>query len=443
MSTRVCHRVSRPLDADVSIPGSKSLTNRALVAAALADGPSILSGALLADDVERMTESLGALGVAIAVDRADARIEIGGCGDFPVEEADLYCGNSGTTLRFLTAACVTAFGRYRLDGSARMRERPVGALVEALRGLGARIQFEGREGYPPLIVHARHLQGGQIRVDASESSQFVSGVLLAAPRASDDVLLEIAPPVVSAPYLDMTCRVMEDFGVGVIADRGGTGSGGKGAARYIVPAPQRYTGRSYEIEPDASNACYFLSAPAIAGGRVTVRGIGSRSVQGDARFTGVLERLGCQVAQTAESTTIVRDPGAGRLRALDVDLNDMPDQAQTLAVLALFADGRTTIRNVANLRLKETDRLAALACELRKLGAEVKEHPDGLTIVPPDNPVSAEIDTYDDHRMAMSFALAGLTIDGLAIRDPQCCSKTFPAFWAHWDAMMAGGSRER
>lgn len=441
MSTRVCHRVSRPLDADVSIPGSKSLTNRALVAAALADGPSILSGALLADDVERMTESLGALGVAIVVNRADARIEIGSCGDFPAEEADLYCGNSGTTLRFLTAACATAFGRYRLDGSARMRERPVGALVEALRGLGARIQFEGREGYPPLIVHARHLHGGQIRVDASESSQFVSGVLLAAPKASDDVLLEIAPPVVSAPYLDMTCRVMEDFGAGVIADRGGTGSGDGGAARYIVPAPQRYTGRSYVIEPDASNACYFLSAPAIAGGRVTVRGIGSGSVQGDARFTGVLERLGCQVAQTAESTTVVRDPGAGRLRALDVDLNDMPDQAQTLAVLALFADGRTTIRNVANLRLKETDRLAALACELRKLGAEAEERPDGLTITPPVHPVSAEIDTYDDHRMAMSFALAGLTIDGLAIRDSQCCSKTFPAFWAHWDAMMAGGSR--
>ncbi len=443
MPTRVCHRVSRPLDAEVGLPGSKSLTNRALVAAALADGTSLLSGALLAEDVERMIESLGALGVPITADRTDARIEVGGRGDFPAEEADLYCGNSGTTLRFLTAACATAFGTYRLDGSARMRERPVGALVEALRGLGARVQFEGREGYPPLIVHARHLHGGQVRVDASESSQFVSGVLLAAPKASDDVLLEIAPPVISAPYLDMTCRVMDDFGAGVIADRGGTGSRKVGAARYIVPAPQRYTGRSYAIEPDASNACYFLSAPAIAGGRVTVRGIGSGSVQGDARFAGVLARLGCRVQQTADSTTVERDPDAGRLRAFDADLNDMPDQAQTLAVLALFADGPTTIRNVANLRLKETDRLAALACELRKLGAEVEERPDGLTITPPDNPVSAEIDTYDDHRMAMSFALAGLAIDGLAIRDPQCCGKTFPAFWERWGAMTVSERRGR
>ncbi len=437
MNSYRCPRPTRPLDAVVEIPGSKSITNRALAAAALADGVSILTGALLADDTRLMIDALRALGIAITLDEATCTLEVTGCGGhLPVDEADLVCGNSGTTLRFLTALCAAGYGTYRLDGTPRMRQRPVGSLVDALRALGAKVEFHDRDGFPPLTVHAEHLRGGEVVMDASVSSQFVSALMLAAPCAGDDVFLELLPPVVSRPYLDMTTRVMDAFGVSVVAQA----AGAAGSTKIIIPAPQRYEARVYPIEPDASNACYFLAAPAVAGGRVTVKGLTRASIQGDAAFTRVLEMLGCGVESHADGLTISGPPAGKKLNALDIDLNAMPDQAQTLAVLALFAEGPTTIRNVANLRVKETDRLSALACELRKLGAQVEERADGLTIVPPEKLTPATIDTYDDHRMAMSFALAGLGVEGVVISDPDCCAKTFPEFFAVWDACARGRS---
>ncbi|MCC7291565.1 MAG: 3-phosphoshikimate 1-carboxyvinyltransferase [Phycisphaerales bacterium] len=453
-----CPRPTRPLDAVVEIPGSKSITNRALVAAALADGVSILRGALLAEDTRLMIDALRALGIAITIDEASCALEVSGCGGhLPADEADLFCGNSGTTLRFLTALCAAGYGTYRLDGTARMRQRPVGSLVDALRALGAKVEFEQQEGFPPLTVHAEHLRGGELRMDASVSSQFVSAMMLAAPCAGDDVLLELLPPVVSRPYLDTTWRVMDAFGVAVIAQppcAAGvlTGAAGPtptchatrdGSAKIIIPAPQRYEARVYPIEPDASNACYFLAAPAVAGGRVTVKGLTRASIQGDAAFTQVLENLGCRVESRADGMTVTGPPAGTKLHSLDIDLNAMPDQAQTLAVLALFADGPTTIRNVANLRVKETDRLAALERELRKLGAHVEEREDGLTILPPAPIRPATIETYDDHRMAMSFALAGLGVEGVVISDPGCCAKTLPEFFAVWDACIRSRNPQR
>lgn len=447
-----CPRPTRPLDAVVEIPGSKSITNRALAAAALADGVSILTGALLAEDTRLMIDALRALGIAITLDEATCTLEVTGCGGHPpVDEAELLCGNSGTTLRFLTALCAAGYGNYRLDGTPRMRQRPVGSLVVALRALGAKVEFHDIEGFPPLTVHAEHLHGGQVVLDASVSSQFVSALMLAAPCAGDDVFLELLPPVVSRPYLDMTSRVMDAFGVSVIsqaADAAGVTTSAEnktlahrltreGSAKVIIPAPQRYEARVYPIEPDASNACYFLAAPAVAGGRVTVKGLTSASIQGDASFTRVLEMLGCSVESHADGVTIGGPPACKKLNALDIDLNAMPDQAQTLAVLALFAEGPTTIRNVANLRVKETDRLSALACELRTLGAQVEERADGLTILPPVRLTPAAIETYDDHRMAMSFALAGLGVEGVAISNPGCCAKTFPEFFRTWDRMLS------
>jgi 3-phosphoshikimate 1-carboxyvinyltransferase len=409
----------RPLDATVKLPGSKSLTNRALIIAGLARGASRLEGVGLADDTRCMMEFLRRLGIEVDLDvhRCAATVR-GGGGHIPADEADLFCGNAGTVMRFGTAMCCLGSGRYRIDGVERMRNRPIGPLVDVLRDLGASIGYEGREGFPPLTVGAGGLHGGQASMRASESSQFVSAVLMAAPYARTDVMLHLVGEVVSEPYIRMTLRMMEDFGAGVLADRG----------KYIVPAAQTYAGRSYRIEPDASAASYFLAAAALTGGRVTVEGLGRHSVQGDVGFAGVLEQMGCRVEQDETSTTVT-GPKEGRLRGVDVDLNAMPDMAQTLAVLALFAEGPTNVRNVANLRIKETDRIAAVAAELTKFGATVQARDDGFAVTPPAAPRPAEVDTYDDHRMAMSFALAGLRLDGVVIHGAECVSKTFPEFF--------------
>jgi 3-phosphoshikimate 1-carboxyvinyltransferase len=422
----------RPLNADVTVPGSKSLTNRALIAAGLAEGHSVLSNILLADDTRLMIDALRTLGLAVTVDEAELRAEISGCGgQIPVSEATIHCGNAGTVMRFLTAVLAGAYGEFELDGVARMRQRPIGDLVDVLRVLGTGVEYLGEEGCPPLRIHARHLRGDTVQIDSPESSQFVSGLLLASSMAGADMMIDVRGDVVSRPYLRMTVRVMDAFGVAAIEQYDAAG------AKFIVPAPQRYTAAAYAIEPDASNATYFLAAAAVAGGRVSIPGLGTASVQGDARFVDVLEKMGCDVNRGAETLT-VRGPGAGqRLRGVDVDLADMPDTAQTLAVVALFAEGPTTIRGVANLRVKETDRLAALDAELTRLGAKVDQRDDGLTIHPPAALTPCTIQTYDDHRMAMSFALAGLRAAGLRIADPGCCAKTFPDFFARWEAMLA------
>jgi 3-phosphoshikimate 1-carboxyvinyltransferase len=430
------HPPTEPLDAVVRLPGSKSLTNRALMVAALADGPSHLTGVLQADDTQHMVEALGRLGIEVSTDEAGCTAVVHGCaGHLPSVEAELFCGNSGTTIRFGTALCAVGHGDYRLDGTPRMRERPIGALGDVLQSLGTPVEYVDREGYPPLVVHGRGLAGGHVAFDAPPSSQLISALLMAAPRARSDVLIDVTGQVVSVPYIRMTLAVLEAFGVSTVDRIGSDG------ARFIVPAPQPYRGRPYDIEPDASNASYFLAAPAVAGGRVTVEGLGTGSVQGDARFVDVLEEMGCRVDREPGRLTVQGPPASERLRGLDIDLNDMPDMVQTLAVLALFADRPTHIHNVENLRIKETDRLAALAHELRNLGGTVEERPDGLSIHPPQNVRPAKVNTYDDHRMAMSFALAGLGVEGVVILDPECTAKTFPDFFARWATLCESTAR--
>lgn len=408
-----------PVSGVVRLPGSKSLTNRYLACAALADGNSILRRASMSDDARRMLAGLTELGLSARLDPVAEEIEVRGArGQIPAHEAKLDAGQAGTAMRFLTALCCLGHGRYRLDGSPRMRERPIGDLVDALRALGAKIGYEDRDGFPPLIVRGGGLGSATIGFEDTPSSQFVSAVLMAAPYAAGDVMIEIRGRSVSRPYLDLTLHVMRSLGVEVLELDG----------RYIVPAPQRYRGAVIEIEPDASGASYFWAAAAVTHGNIAVAGLDRASKQGDVRFMDVLARMGCQTAE-AGGQTEVQGPASGSLRGVDVDLNDMPDTVQTLAVVALFAQGSTRIRNVANLRLKETDRLSALQRELSKLGARVDLHEDGLTIHPPGAVSPAIIDTYDDHRMAMSFSIAGLACEGIVIRNADCVSKSVPGFY--------------
>ncbi|MFQ5495405.1 MAG: 3-phosphoshikimate 1-carboxyvinyltransferase [Phycisphaerae bacterium] len=463
MNTHTCQPVCRPLDATVTLPGSKSLTNRALIIAALADGDSVLRGLLLADDTRLMIDALRELGVRITVDETQCAAEVSGCGGhLPATEARLACGNAGTVMRFGAALVSLGQGVYELDGVARMHKRPIGELVDVLRALGAGVEYTGEEGYPPLIVHAAGLRGGHVSFESPRSSQAVSALLMVAPYARGDVFIDVRGDMPSVPYLRMTTAVMEHFGVAVIEQYGDrprrlrgeaptanpkdaepprdrqaasrTGS----AARFIVEATQRYRAAHYSIEPDASGASYFLAAAAVAGGRVTVDGLGTESIQGDARFVDVLERMGCHVDREPRRLTVTGPPESPALRGIDVDLGDMPDTAQTLAAVSLFATGPTVIRNVTNLRIKETDRLAALRTELSKLGARVEHRSDGLTIHPPEQISPCRIDTYDDHRMAMSFALVGLRVPDIVINDPGCTAKTFPDFFKRFEAMTTG-----
>ena len=413
-----------PKNARVQVPGSKSLTNRALIIAALADGTSTLTGALDSEDTRVMVDSLQKLGVSVTHTSENATIVLQGCANkIPARTADLYVANSGTSLRFLTAMVATGAGSYRLDGSPRMRERPVSDLLQALNGLGSDARSELGTGCPPVTVKASGLDGGVVPVKGNVSSQFLSGLLMALPYSRNTTTVEVDGPLVSQPYVAMTAKVMEAFGVTI---------GNRKFRRFDV-RPARYTGRPYAVEPDASAASYFFAAAAVTGGTVTVEGLGTSSVQGDLAFVEVLEHMGCKVAQTSNSTTVTGGP----LRGVDLDMNAISDTVMTLAVTALFARGVTRIRNVAHIRHKETDRIAALATELRKLGATVDEQPGGLLIVPPDpgKIAPARIATYDDHRMAMSFAVAAVKAGGVTVLDPGCVAKTYPGFWADLAAL--------
>ena len=424
--------IPTPFDAAVRVPGSKSLTNRALVLSALATGPCRLAGALFADDTRRMLDALRTLGMSLQIDEAAATVAVDAPGspDFALEDAAIDCGNSGTTLRFLAALlAAVGEGRYTLDGVARMRQRPAGPLVELLNALAGRDAVMGVGGRPPLTVHSNGLAGGSVGYPAGESlsSQFLSAALMVAPYARREVRVDLAGRQASWPYVRMTMRLMDEFGVTPEVEV--TDDDARDPLAVVVPRG-RYAGTAYAVEPDASAASYFLALAAIhPGGRVTVPGLGTASLQGDAAFAGVLRRMGCEVAQTADATTVVGPP---QLDAVDVDLADMPDCAQTLAVAALFAAGETTLRGLKTLRVKETDRVAALQAELTKLGAEVtvaEADEVTMTIVPPPRVRAATVETYDDHRMAMSFALAATKRRGVAIADPACVNKTYPGFW--------------
>jgi len=407
--------VSRPIRGAVRPPGSKSLTNRALIVAALARGTSTLEGVLDSQDTRVMLESLSRLGLAVRHHSADCRVTLVGCaGRPPAPAADLWLENSGTSIRFLSALCALGHGRFRLDGNARMRERPLGDLVDALGELGVRAACELGNRCPPLVVEAQGLPGGTARVASGLSSQYLSALLMAAPCARRPVRLEIAGELVSEPYVTMTLRVMQAFGVCLQQPAPGV---------YLAE-PQVYTATDYAIEPDASAASYFFALAAITGGEVTVRGLSRQSLQGDVRFAEVLAQMGCQLTESPAGLTL----RGGPLRGVDVDLNDISDTAQTLAAVAPFAEGPTRIRNVAHIRHKETDRIAAVVTELRRLGQQVEEREDGLTIDPaPITP--CRVATYDDHRMAMSFALVGLRVPGIEIADPGCTRKTYPRFF--------------
>lgn len=434
MTTIHCHAATGPMNARLRVPGSKSITNRALAMAAWADGTSLLSNALFAEDTRLMVEGLRALGIRITVDEPGRAMEVSGCrAQLPVQEADIACGNAGTVLRFLTAMIATQRGEFRFDGNPRLRERPIGELTSALQSFGAGFSFAQREGFAPFTLYAAGLDGGHIQLTDPPSSQMVSALLLAAPYASADVFLEVTGDLPSRPYVHMTAALMEQFGVGIIPGP----SGGGESWRCVIPASQRYQGQSLSIEPDASSASYFLAAAAVAGGSVTIEGLGTQSLQGDSGFVRVLEKMGCRIAQSENQTTVSRD-SAARLHGIDVDLNSMPDMVPTLAVTALFAEGPTTIRNVPNLRIKESDRIAALALELRKLGAGVDELPDGLVIRPPLRLTPAELDSHDDHRLVMSFAVAALGCPGISIRNAECRDKSFPGFFVAWSHQLLG-----
>lgn len=413
-----------PFEASITPPGSKSLSNRALVLAALAEGVSEITNCLFADDTLVMLESLSRLGYRVEVDRPADLVQVHGRGGkIPADSADLFCGNSGTSIRFLTALCTLGKGAYGLDGIARMRQRPIGQLAAMLKNLGARIDYVMEEGFPPLRILADGLAGGMVRFGHAQSSQYLSAVLQVCPYARHEVKVELEGGQTSWPYVAMTMQLMDEFGVTpeLLRDQD------TGEPRQIVVPRGHYTAREYAVEPDASNASYFLAAAAIhPGAKVTINGLGKRSLQGDVGFADVLHRMGADLVFGADFITVM---GTNRLEAIDIDLRDMPDMAQTLAVVALFARGETVIRGLHTLRLKETDRLAALATELRKFGAAVEIEEENLIVLPPGKLHPAAVDTYDDHRMAMSFALAGTRVAGVVIRNKECVNKTYPGYW--------------
>ena len=413
----------------LAVPGSKSLTNRALVTAALAEGHSTLRGVLVAEDSEVMIEALNRLGVPVESRGSDLLVQ-GVGGPAPATEAELDLRLSGTSIRFLTALVALGKGCFVLDGTARMRERPIADLLDALGQLGVDATSASGNGCPPVVVRANGLKGGYVKVRGDRSSQFLSGLLMAAPYAAGDVVLEVEGELLSKPFIDMTLSVMQEFGVRVRRE---------GYERFEIQ-PQRYVPRDYRVEGDAMSAGYFWATAAVTGGRVTITNLGRRTEQGDARFAEVLERMGAAV-QWSEGQVTVQGPAGGRLRGgLELDLNDMPDQAQTLAVVALFADAPVRIMNIGNLRIKETDRLAAMATELGRLGAEVEEGDDELTVYPLRRPPGSPVvlGTYGDHRMAMALAVAGARIPNVVIDEPGVVAKTYPNFFRDYLSLLGG-----
>lgn len=406
----------------VRLPGSKSISNRTLLLAALAQGSTEIRDLLASDDTERMLDALKQLGVRYEkIGPNDYRVT-GVAGAFPVKQAELFLGNAGTAFRPLTAVLALCNGHYRLSGVPRMHERPIGDLVEALRQLGADIRYQGNAGFPPLEMLPAVIKPGTAKVRGDVSSQFLTGLLMALPLTGETMVVEVVGELISKPYIEITLSLMARFGVKV--ER-------QGWQRFTIPGSQRYLSPgSIFVEGDASSASYFLAAGAIGGGPVRVEGVGRNSIQGDVRFAEALAQMGARI-EMGDNWIEARGPASGKLQALDLDCNHIPDAAMTLAVAALFADGTTTLRNIASWRVKETDRITAMATELRKVGATVEEGADYIRITPPGPLIPrATIDTYDDHRMAMCFALIALGGVPVRINDPKCVGKTFPEYFS-------------
>ncbi|OEF10402.1 3-phosphoshikimate 1-carboxyvinyltransferase [Vibrio genomosp. F10] len=403
----------------VNLPGSKSVSNRALLLAALAQGTTRLTNLLDSDDIRHMLNALKQLGVSYTLSQDKTECEVVGLGEaFSIEDAqELFLGNAGTAMRPLAAALCLGTGEFVLTGEPRMKERPIGHLVNALREAGAKIEYLESENYPPLKITGTGLQSGTVSIDGSISSQFLTAFLMSAPLANGDMTIDIEGELVSKPYIDITLHIMKQFGIDVINNE---------YQSFIIKAGQSYVSPGdFLVEGDASSASYFLAAAAIKGGEIKVTGIGKNSIQGDVQFANALEKMGAEI-EWGEDYVISR---CGELNAIDMDFNHIPDAAMTIATTALFAKGTTAIRNVYNWRVKETDRLSAMATELRKVGAEVEEGEDYIIITPASKLTHAAIDTYDDHRMAMCFSLVALSDTPVTINDPKCTSKTFPDYF--------------
>ncbi|WP_339725100.1 3-phosphoshikimate 1-carboxyvinyltransferase [uncultured Paraglaciecola sp.] len=407
------------VDGTVNVPGSKSLSNRALLLAALAKGETHLTNLLDSEDIHHMLNALTKLNVNYRLSDCKTQCWVTGNGGvFNVPEpVTLFLGNAGTAMRPLCAALACSSGEFELTGEPRMEERPIGALVDSLRQAGADIEYLKNEAYPPLLIKGHALQGGSVTVDGSVSSQFLTALLMSAPLFKEDTTIEISGELVSKPYIDITLDTMAQFGIKVE---------NQNYQRFVVQGQQDYLAPGhFMVEGDASSASYFLAAGAIKGGTVKVTGIGKNSIQGDIRFAEVLEKMGAKVNWQDDYIEVTSAP----LTAVDLDMNHIPDAAMTIATTALFAKGTTSIRNIYNWRVKETDRLAAMSCELRKVGATVEEGEDYITITPPKQLTHAEIDTYNDHRVAMCFSLVALSDTAVTINDPGCTAKTFPDYF--------------
>jgi 3-phosphoshikimate 1-carboxyvinyltransferase len=410
----------RRISGSITLPGSKSLSNRVLLLAMLSEGETFIENLLDSDDVRRMIDALAKLKILYEEDRPSKKIRVKGEGGrIPVDKAELFLGNAGTAIRPLTAALTLGHGQFVLDGIERMRERPIQDLLDGLNQLGAQVRSIDNTGCPPVEIIANGLPGGVTKLSGAISSQYLSAILLASPYAQTPVEIRIKDHLVSIPYVEMTIRLMNRFGVNVDVS--------EDFKSFHINAPQSYKSpKTYFVEGDASSASYFLAGAAITGGTVTVIGCGTDSLQGDAQFAKIMEMMGAEVQWEANQLTV---RGSGNLKGIDVDMNEMPDAAMTLAVAALFAKGTTAIRNIYNWRLKETERLKAVSSELKKLGATVEEGEDYIIIEPPEKLLSAEIGTYDDHRMAMAFSLAACGEVPITILDPSCVSKTFPDYF--------------
>ncbi|HJN51932.1 MAG: 3-phosphoshikimate 1-carboxyvinyltransferase [Pseudomonadales bacterium] len=410
------------VNGEIYLPGSKSVSNRVLLLSALAAGTTEITNLLASDDTARMVQALLDLGTALQLSTDGQTCEVTGHGDcFPPQgRVALFLGNAGTAIRPLCATLCLSQGEFELSGDEHMQARPIYHLVDALKQLGAAIEYTAKPGYPPVKVTGTGLQGGDISIPGDISSQFLTSLLLALPLARGDSNIQVIGEQVSKPYLDITLDVMRRFGVNARQ---------KDYQQFTVPGDQTYRSPgSFMVEGDASSATYFLAAAAIKGGTVRVHGIGTDSVQGDTRFVDVLERMGARVVRSRQWIEVSR----GELNAIDMDLNHIPDAAMTIATAALFATGTTCIRNIYNWRVKETDRLHAMSTELRKLGAVVTEGEDSIQITPPKQIRKSAIDTYDDHRIAMAFSLAALGSQPIVINNPECTAKTFPNFFSEF-----------
>ncbi len=434
MSSLRIQLIPHALNAAVRVPGSKSLTNRALLIASLADGKTRLANALFSDDSRYFAKALQTLGFDVQLDEANSAMTVTGLGGkIPAAQAELFIGNAGTAARFLTAFLTLGHGEYILDGEPRMRERPIGDLVEALSQLGAQVKPVISNQYPvcpPVRVIASGLRGGKTKIAGDISSQFLSALLMVAPYAQSPIEIEVATELNSKPYVDMTLSIMKDFGVEV--ERRGYEYFRVPLTSYKVQDTRSATRNSYPVESDASAASYFFAAPAICGGTVKVENISRNSVQGDIKFLDVLQQMGCVITEEENALCVTCN---SQLAGLDVDMRDIPDTAQTLAAIAPFASSPTTIRGIASARVKETDRISATCNELKRLGVNVEEREDGMTIYPCATLQPANVQTYNDHRMAMAFSLIGLRFDGVTIENPSCVSKTFPNFFQTLDQL--------